>query len=50
MDDEPAPLAEPVVMAKFSTGANFAFEDRGTPVEISIGGPAAALARRIVDE
>ncbi len=37
MDDEPAPLAEAVVMAKFSTGANFSFEDRGTPVEIRIG-------------
>ncbi len=37
MDDEPRPLAEPVVMAQFSTGADFHFEDRGTPVSVRIG-------------
>ena len=35
MDDEPAGEAEAVVLTRFSTGADFEFSDRGTPVEIS---------------
>jgi hypothetical protein len=33
-DDEPHAVAEAVVMAGFSTGADFTFLDRGVPVEI----------------
>lgn len=33
-DDEPAPEASEVALTRFSTGADFAFADRGTPVEI----------------
>jgi hypothetical protein len=33
-DDEPAPEADEVALTRFSTGAAFAFADRGTPVEI----------------
>ncbi len=33
-DDEPHAVAEAVVMAGFSTGADFIFVDRGVPVEI----------------
>ncbi len=37
MADEPAGQPEPVTMANFSTGANWEFEDRGTPVQVRIG-------------
>lgn len=37
VDDGPAPVAEEVVLTKFSTGAEFAFVDRGTPVEVRAG-------------
>jgi hypothetical protein len=37
MDDEEAPLADEVVLTRLSTGTDFAFEDRGTPVEIRRG-------------
>lgn len=33
-DDDPAPEAAEVALTRFSTGADFAFVDRGTPVEI----------------
>jgi len=33
-DDEPAPEADEVVLTRFSTGADFAFADRGTPVAL----------------
>jgi hypothetical protein len=32
--EEPAPEAEEVALARFSTGADFTFEDRGTPVAL----------------
>ena len=32
--DTPVPESGDVVLTKFSTGANFDFEDRGTPVEL----------------
>jgi hypothetical protein len=36
--DEPrAPEAEEVVLTRFSTGTDFVFENRGTPVEIRRG-------------
>lgn len=35
-DDEPAPEADEVALTRFSTGATFAFADRGTPVEIGL--------------
>ncbi len=35
-DDEPAPEASEVALTRFSTGADFAFADRGTPVEIGL--------------
>ena len=34
MDDAAAPVAGEVALARFSTGATFAFEDRGTPVAL----------------
>ena len=34
VDDNEAPLADEVVLTHFSTGTDFIFEDRGTPVEI----------------
>ena len=37
-DDEPAPECSEVALTRFSTGADFAFADRGTPVHI--GAPA----------
>jgi hypothetical protein len=37
MDDNVAPLADEVVLTQFSTGTDFVFEDRGTPVEIRRG-------------
>lgn len=33
-DDDPAPEADEVALTRFSTGADFAFVDRGTPVAI----------------
>jgi len=35
------PLSDDVLLTRFSTGATHAFEDRGTPVELRTGGPAA---------
>jgi hypothetical protein len=32
--DVEAPVAEEVLLTRFSTGTTFVFEDRGTPVEI----------------
>jgi hypothetical protein len=34
MDDEPAKVADAVVMTAFSTGTDFAFAERGVPVEV----------------
>jgi hypothetical protein len=34
MDDIAAPVSGEVELARFSTGATFAFEDRGTPVAL----------------
>jgi hypothetical protein len=34
MDDVAAPMAGEVELARFSTGATFVFEDRGTPVAL----------------
>ena len=34
-DDVAAPEADEVALTRFSTGADFAFTDRGTPVEIA---------------
>ena len=36
-DETRAPEAEEVVLTRFSTGTDFVFEDRGTPVEIRRG-------------
>jgi hypothetical protein len=36
-DGTEAPEAEEVVLARFSTGTDFVFENRGTPVEIRRG-------------
>lgn len=36
---EPAPESDDVLLTRFSTGAAFAFEDRGTPVELRTGRP-----------
>jgi len=36
-DEAEAPLAEEVVLTRFSTGSDFVFVDRGTPVEIRRG-------------
>jgi hypothetical protein len=33
-DDVAAPVAAEVALARFSTGAEFQFEDRGTPVQL----------------
>ena len=35
------PLPDEVKLTRFSTGATHRFEDRGTPVEIRVGGPTA---------
>ncbi len=37
LGDTEAPVANEVVLTRFSTGADFVFEDRGTPVEIRRG-------------
>lgn len=37
-DDAPAREADEVALTRFSTGADFAFADRGTPVEIGLRG------------
>ncbi len=37
MDGNEAPLADEVVLTQFSTGTEFVFENRGTPVEIRRG-------------
>ncbi len=36
---EPVPESDDVLLTRFSTGAAFAFEDRGTPVELRPGRP-----------
>jgi hypothetical protein len=36
-DETEAPEAEEVVLTRFSTGTDFVFENRGTPVEIRRG-------------
>ncbi len=36
-DDDPAPEADEVALTRFSTGADFAFADRGTPVALRPG-------------
>jgi len=36
---EPVPESDDVLLTRFSTGAAFAFEDRGTPVELRRGRP-----------
>jgi hypothetical protein len=36
-EETPAPEAEEVVLTRFSTGTDFVFENRGTPVEIRRG-------------
>jgi hypothetical protein len=38
IDDVPASVAPEVAVARFSTGAEFRFEDRGTPVEVRTTG------------
>jgi hypothetical protein len=34
---EAAPVSDEVVLTRFSTGADFVFADRGTPVELRRG-------------
>jgi len=38
--DDETRLPDDVALTRFSTGANFSFEDRGTPVELRTGGAA----------
>ncbi len=44
--DSPSPEPDDVLLTKFSTGAAFAFEDRGTPVELRTGPTAPATGAR----